>query len=148
MRQPEAAGDHRGRIVDESGRDLGEHPGIMNYTVGQRRGLGLAAPHPLHVLGIEPDSRRVVVGPRESLMKSGLRAHSASWPAGRPSGPERARVQVRYRDAGTWGWVRPDGTGAVVQFDSKVRAISPGQAAVFYRGEEVLGGAWIAEALE
>lgn len=148
LRQPEAQGDHAGPIVDESGAQIGTHSGIAGYTVGQRKGLGVAAPHPLHVLSIHPDSKTLVAGPAKRLMKSGLVAKNASWPAGVPEGPVRARVRIRYRDAGTEGWVHPEGEGAKVTFDAPVKAISPGQAAVFYRGDEVLGGAWIEGALD
>jgi tRNA-specific 2-thiouridylase len=149
MRQPEAQGDHRGRIVDTAGRDLGEHPGVMHYTVGQRRGLGVSAPHPLRVLQLDAETKTVTVGRAEELEKTGLRAGRASWPSGRPAAPVRARVKIRYRDPGTEAWVEAtDEGGARVRFERPVRAVAPGQAAVFYAGEEVLGGAWIEEGLD
>lgn len=147
-RQPEAAGDHRGPIVDEAGRELGRHDGVMNFTVGQRKGIGIAAKHPLHVLNIDAEQQTIVVGPAASLEKTALVAARASWPAGRPEAPVRATVKIRYRDHGTEGTVVPlDGGRVRVDFDRPVRAVAPGQAAVFYRGEEVVGGAWIEEGL-
>lgn len=149
MRQPEAAGEHRGAILDTEGRVLGEHPGVMNFTIGQRRGLGVAAPHPLHVLQLDSAAKTVTVGAAEQLLKGGLRARAASWPAGAPSEPVRARVKIRYRDPGAPAEVEATGEGgARVRFEAPARAVAPGQAAVFYVGEEVLGGAWIDEALD
>ena len=146
MRQPQAQGDHQGRIIDEQGKQLGTHEGIMHFTIGQRRGIGVAAPHRLHVLDIDADSRTVTVGPAESLGKDGLLAAKASWPAGPPSGPIEALVKIRYRDPGTLATVTPAGDAVEVRFARPAKAVAPGQAAVFYRGDEVLGGAWIKEA--
>lgn len=148
MRQPEAQGDHEGEIVDESGRVLGQHAGVMNFTVGQRKGIGVSAARPLHVLRILPESKRVVVGPKDRLAASGLRAERVQWLRA-PDGPVRARVQIRYRDPGMDATVTPSGTGhgAEVRFDRPVRAVAPGQAAVFRSADEVLGGGWIQEAL-
>lgn len=149
MRQPEARGDHTGPILNEAGAVIGQHEGVMHFTVGQRKGIGVAAPRPLHVLSIDPARRSVTVGPADRLEKQGLVARDASWPAGAPEGWVSATVRIRYRDPGTPARVRatPDG-GAEVRFDRPVRAVSPGQAAVFYRDAEVLGGAWIERALE
>ena len=147
MRQPEAEGDHAGEIVDSAGRVIGRHPGVMHFTIGQRKGLGVASSQRLFVLSLEPETRRVVAGPAEALARTRLVANRASWPNGAPQGPTRAHVQIRYRDAGTEATVRPlDGGRVEVRFDRPVRAVAPGQAAVFYAGDEVLGGAWIAEA--
>lgn len=147
MRQPEAEGDRAGEIVDPEGRVLGRHAGVMHFTVGQRKGLGVASSARLFVLSLDPDTRRVVAGPAEALARTRLSANRASWPTGAPPGPVRARVQIRYRDAGTEATVHPlAGDQVEVRFDQPVRAVAPGQAAVFYRGDEVLGGAWIDEA--
>lgn len=148
MRQPEAQGDHAGPIVDREGRVVGQHPGVMHFTVGQRKGLGVAAGERLHVLRILPEDKTVVVGTGDDLLQSGLRGHGAVWPAGAPSGPVRARVQIRYRDPGTPATVTPlpgEGSPVEVRFDRPVRAIAPGQATVFRQGDQVLGGAFIAE---
>lgn len=146
MRQPEAAGDHAGPIVAEDGRVLGRHAGVMNFTVGQRKGIGLAAPEPLHVLRILPESKSIVVGEAEQLYQSGLVGSRAAWPAGTPEQPVEAVVRIRYRDRGAPAWIHPRGDRVEVRFNQPVRAIAPGQAAVFYAGDEVLGGAWIDEA--
>ncbi len=143
MRQPAAAGDHAGPIVDQQGRVVGQHDGVMNFTVGQRRGIGIAAAERLHVLGLDATSKTVTVGPASALDKTGLFARRAAWPAGAPSGPVSATVKIRYRDPGTPATVVPADDGVEVRFDRPARAVAPGQAAVFYRGEEVLGGAWI-----
>lgn len=146
-RQPEAAGDHAGPFLDEAGNTVGHHAGIMGFTIGQRRGIGIAAKHPLHVLNIDADNRAIVVGPASSLDRRGLVGARASWPSGVPSGPVEATVKIRYRDNGTPATVHPIGEDRVrVDFAKPVRAVAPGQAAVFYRGDEVLGGAWIEEA--
>ena len=144
MGRAEAQGNHKGTIVDESGVKLGEHPGVMHFTVGQRKGIGLAARHPLHVLSIDSGNKTVTVGSADRLMKTGLKAAKASWPAGLPSQPFEATVRIRYRDKGTAATVYPVGEDRVeVRFNMPVRAIAPGQATVFYVGEEVAGGAWI-----
>jgi tRNA-uridine 2-sulfurtransferase len=148
MRRPESQGDHSGPLLDESGQVVGRHPGIMHFTVGQRRGIGVAAKNKLHVLGIDAASRAVVVGPEAHLMKLGLRASKVVWTPERPTGPVQAHVRIRYRDPGTLAWVEPmDEDRVEVRFTEPVRAIAPGQAAVFYAGEKVLGGAWIDQAL-
>lgn len=146
MAQPEAAGAHGGDIVDVEGRVLGQHEGVMGYTVGQRRGIGVAAKSPLFVVGIDAPRRRLVVGEAEALERRGLVAARATWPAGAPAGPFEARVRIRYRDRGATGWVRPEPDGRVeVRFEEPVRAVAPGQAVVFEVGDEVVGGAWIEE---
>lgn len=145
-RQAAARGDLSGAIIDEDGTPLGRHDGVMSFTIGQRRGIGIAAPHRLHVLGIDAEARTVTVGPAKSLEKNGLTATRASWPAGVPEGPVAATVKIRYRDPGTPATVVPvDGDGARVEvrFDRPATAVAPGQAAVFYRDDEVVGGAWI-----
>ena len=148
-RQPEAAEVGGGPIVDEAGHELGHHDGVTGYTIGQRKGLGVAAKTRLHVLAIDADTRSLVVGPPERLDKRGLVASRASWPGGAPSGPVSAQVKIRYRDRGASARVEPLGSDRVrVWFERPVRAIAPGQAAVFYRGDEVIGGAWIDEAIE
>lgn len=147
-RQAQARGDLSGAIINERGQTLGQHDGVVNYTVGQRKGLGIAARHPLHVLSLDAESRTVTVGPAERLLQAGLVATRASWPSGTPVSPFRASVKIRYRDPGTPAEVRPRPGGQVeVCFDTPVKAVSPGQATVFYRGDVVFGGAWIERAL-
>ena len=137
-----------GEIVDEAGRVLGRHRGIHRFTVGQRRGLGLASDRKLYVKRIDAPHNRIVVAGLEGLGSGGARLERVSWIAGKaPARPVRARVQVRYRHEGADARIDPLPGGACLRFDEPVRAVAPGQAAVFYAGETVLGGGWIAEAL-
>ena len=142
-RLPEGARD--GEVVDSSGKVLGRHTGIHRYTVGQRRGLGISAAIPLYVLKLEPDAGRVVVGPREELGGREFTARDVNWIAGTPpDGPRRITARCRHRHTDAAATVTSDGgTRARVIFDEPQTAITPGQAAVFYDGETVLGGGWI-----
>ena len=143
-RSLEAAPEH-GDVVDSGGRRLGRHAGIHRFTVGQRRGLGVAAATPLYVLRLEPATARVVVGPREELGALTLSASSVNWIAGAPpAAPRRVSARIRHRHKDAPGVVTPDGdTRARFAFDAPQLAVSPGQAVVFYDGEEVIGGGWI-----
>jgi len=120
---------HRGgEVVDAEGRVLGEHDGTFAFTVGQRRGLGVALGAPAYVLEVDAPANRVVVGPRELLSRRGLRADRASWVAGEPpcEGPFEAEVRVRYRDEGVPAVIEPHGPDAfTVTFRSPQRAIAP-----------------------
>ena len=147
MSRPEASGDRAGDIVDNAGNVLGQHDGVARFTVGQRKGLGLGTHDKLYVLNIDRSSRRVTVGDDDALMFTGLRATRATWPAGEPRGPIEAEVRIRYRHRGARGRIEANEDGVRVTFDAPVKAVAPGQAAVFYEGDEVLGGAWIEEAL-
>jgi len=147
--RPEAVG-LRGEIVDESGAVLGEHRGIHRFTVGQRHGLGISSDRRLYVLRLESERQRVVVGDVSELDCGGARVEGVNWIAGSvPGGPLRARVQVRHRHRAVPASVHPEGeSGARIVFDTPVRAVAPGQAAVFYdedRDEEVIGGGWLVE---
>jgi len=135
-----------GDIVDANGVFLGRHPGIHHYTVGQRRRLGVSAPKPLYVSSIDAARNRVVVGGREDLIADVACVQRVSWVAGAPpAGPLRARVKIRYGDPGTMAELDSCSDGSVrVSFEESVYAVTPGQAAVFYDGEIVLGGGWIA----
>jgi tRNA-specific 2-thiouridylase len=137
-----AAGD----IVDRKGRVLGQHKGIANYTVGQRRGLGVASQDPLYVLQVEAGSQRVVVGTDEELFRDRCIVDRIRWiPFERPVGEVRAQVRIRSTHEGAAATVRDlGGRRAEVLFDEPQRAIAPGQAAVAYDGDLVLGGGWIA----
>jgi len=142
-------GSRAGPIVDQSGRELGRHPGIENFTVGQRRGLGVAAGIPLHVIDIEPETRRVVVGPSEAVPTGGLVAEGARWLAGPPTGPLACQVQCRAQRAAAPAIVTPlPGGRFEARFTGLPEAspgpISPGQPAVCYLGDQLLGGGWIA----
>jgi tRNA-specific 2-thiouridylase len=129
---------------------LGRHDGVHRFTIGQRKGLGLAATPaatsgaPLYVLALRPADREVVVGPKTSLERITLTASSVNWIVRMPEGPVRAHVQIRHRHAAGAASVRALGAGrAEVVFDTPQIAITPGQAAVFFDGDVVLGGGWI-----
>jgi tRNA-specific 2-thiouridylase len=138
-----------GDIVDREGRVVGRHAGIHHFTVGQRRGLGAVGSRRFYVTALDADRNRVLVGEVDDLNARGARVERVSWVAGvaPPSGTP-ASVRVRYRHAGARAALEPAPDGSVlVHFDAPVRAVSPGQAAVFYDGDVVLGGGWIAAAL-
>jgi tRNA-specific 2-thiouridylase len=134
-----------GRIVDVEGRALGNHDGVHHFTVGQRKGLRLSVGVPLYVVAIDADSRDVVVGPRSALEGTTCPVEEVNWVSGRvPDAPVRGQVQIRHRHAAAAATIRAiDATHAQVDFDAPQYAITPGQAAVFYDGDEVLGGGWI-----
>ena len=142
-RNPDAATP--GAITDTNGRVLGTHGGVHRFTVGQRRGLGLSSRDPLYVVRVEPATHAVVVGPAAALERTVLTARAVNWIVGdTPAGPVRAGVQIRHRHAAAAALVTPiEGARARVEFAEPQRAIAPGQAAVFYRGDIVLGGGWI-----
>jgi tRNA-uridine 2-sulfurtransferase len=138
-------GNEAGELVTVSGKVVGRHTGVQHFTVGQRRGLGIAAPRPLYVLQIDPDARRVTVGEEKELWRDSLEARDINWIAWPAlEEPIEASVKIRYRHEPAFARIEPAGEAAVrVHFSEPQRAITPGQAAVFYRGEEVLGGGWI-----
>jgi tRNA-specific 2-thiouridylase len=130
-----------GPIVDREGNILGTHRGIELFTVGQRRGLGIAAGRPLFVTGLDPHHRQVIVGPEEELYTDILLASEVRYTSGRePKGPLGIKAKIRYRSPEADAVLYPDGGRALVRFLKPQRAVTPGQAVVFYRGEEVLGG--------
>jgi len=134
-----------GEIVDTAGRVIGKHEGIHRYTVGQRRGIGIADEKPLYVVSIEPRKNRVAVGSAEELLSNEFTAAGVNWIAlDNPSELVRADVRVRYRHTAAPAAITPlaDARARIV-FDEPQRAITPGQATVFYRGDEVVGGGWI-----
>lgn len=134
-----------GDIVNSEGQIIGRHRGIHHYTIGQRRGLGIAHPAPLYVIDLQPRERRVVVGERSKLAKKSFHAAGVNWIAvAGPHQPVRATVKIRSRHPGAEASVTPRGGGSVeVVFDEPQMAVTPGQAAVFYCEDKVLGGAWI-----
>ena len=134
-----------GPLLDTAGRTLGEHRGLPYYTVGQRRGLGVSAPHPLYVVALHPERNEVVLGAEEELYGRTLQVSQVNWVSiPPPSQPRPALVKVRYSHAGTPALLTPGMQDTVsVQFSEPVKAITPGQAAVFYDGDVLLGGGWI-----
>ena len=142
--------DTAGELVSTSGETIGRHDGIHNFTVGQRKGLhksmDVNSPDPLYVIQIRGEEHQVVVGAREELMTSELRADRLNWIA-IPSltSPMRVRVKIRHRHEPALATLSPTDTPAeaAATFDDPQRAITPGQAAVFYDGDEVVGGGWI-----
>jgi tRNA-specific 2-thiouridylase len=134
-----------GEIVTSKGTVLGTHNGIHRYTIGQRRGLGIAQPRPLYVLGIIPDQNQVIVGGDDELLRKEFTAAGVNWIAfAAPADDVRAEVRVRYRHTAAPATITSLAAGRVrVEFAEPQRAITPGQATVFYRGDEVLGGGWI-----
>jgi tRNA-specific 2-thiouridylase len=140
-----AAPDHRGaEVVDRSGRRLGTAGPYYRYTVGQRRGLGIAGGDRLYVLEIQPAERRVVVGGRRELSRNGLIGERLHWIGPPPAGTTEAVVRIRSRHAGVKSRIRTlPGRRADVEFAEPQEGVAPGQAAVFYDGSRILGGCWI-----
>lgn len=150
--RPEAA-NLEGEIVDQSGQVLGMHRGIHHFTIGQRHGLGISSNRRLYVLRLDPHRQKVIVGDVESLDCGSARADQTNWIAGTPpEGPMRVRVQVRHRHEAAFAEVEAVGEGGetAIRFEEPVRAVAPGQAAVFYdaeHNEEVIGGGWLLEGI-
>jgi len=138
---PETAGD----LVDSNGAVLGHHDGIFNFTVGQRKGLGVSSPTPLYVIQIDPASHRVTVGADAELATRTLRAGRLNWISiPELTEPMRVEIKIRHRHEPAWATLEPAGAGEVLAtFDEPQRAVTPGQSAVFYQGDEVVGGGWI-----
>jgi tRNA-uridine 2-sulfurtransferase len=149
---PESAGE----LVASDGSVIGRHDGIHNFTVGQRKGLGVASSSPLYVLQIDPASHRVTVGADAELATRELRANRVNWisiPA--LTGPMRVQIKIRHRHEPAWATLKPAPaagaaaipdsahTSVLAIFDEPQRAVTPGQSAVFYQGDEVVGGGWI-----
>ncbi len=138
----------RGEVVDGAGRVLAEHEGTFAFTVGQRRGLGVALGEPAYVVDVDADRNRVMVGPQTLLSRRGLVADRVSWVAGGPpaDGPFEAQMRIRYRDEGTPAVVEPLPGGRIrAEFATPQRAVAPGQSAAVYLGDELLGGGRIVE---
>ena len=134
-----------GEIVDTSGRVVGKHEGIQRYTIGQRRGIGISEEKPLYVVSIEAKKNQITVGSAEELFSREFTAAGVNWIAfDDVAEPVRAEVRVRYRHTAAAATITPlpDARARIV-FDEPQRAITPGQATVFYRGDEVVGGGWI-----
>jgi len=133
-----------GSIVDTAGEVLGTHSGIAGFTVGQRRGLGIGGGPARYVLKVIPDQQEIVVGDAEDLLGSEVEVHQPAWLGEAPREPFEALVRIRYRHEPAAATVTPSARGFRAVFREKQRALTPGQAAVVYRGDEVLGGGFIA----
>jgi tRNA-specific 2-thiouridylase len=138
-----------GEIVNRQGEVLGSHPGIYSYTIGQRRGLGISAPQPYYVLALDCRRNRVIAGKKEELLAHGLIAGGINWISfASLGGKMEALVQIRSHHPGVPAVLSAREDRKVrVQFKIPQKSVTPGQAAVFYRGDEVLGGGWIERAL-
>ena len=143
--QGETLPDSSGELIAASGEVVGRHEGIHSFTVGQRKGLGLSSPDALYVLKIHPDSNKVEVGPDDQLLSTRLTANRLNWVSiPEPTEPIRVTIKIRHRHEPAPATLRvtaPDTIEAI--FDEPQRAITPGQSAVFYQGDEVAGGGWI-----
>ncbi len=145
LQQAKLVEKHRGEIVDLHGRVLGHHDGIEFYTIGQRKGLGISSAKPLYVIELQPQANRVVVGNETALECGEFIAERCNWiPFDNPTEPFHATVKIRYNHPGTLAMITPLDSGrARVQLATPQRAVTPGQAAVFYQDDLVLGGGWI-----
>jgi tRNA-specific 2-thiouridylase len=137
--------DQEGEIVTEDGAVIGRHTGVHNYTIGQRKGLGFAAGKPMYVLAIDTEKNRVIVGEDDSLRTNTLEIEGVNWISiAEPLAPLQAQVKIRHKHEPAAAMVEAlPGLRARITFDAPQRAITPGQAAVIYDGDVVLGGGWI-----
>jgi len=141
LEEERGSGAMDGEIVHVSGRVLGRHRGTYRYTIGQRRGLGMAWSEPLYVVGIDADAKRVLVGEREHLERTELTVERCNWLDDAPEGPLSVACRIRYRHREQGARIEPLEPGVVrVIFDAPQSGVTPGQSAVFYAGDRVLGG--------
>ena len=135
----------RGEITDLHGHVLGHHEGIAFYTIGQRRGLGITTPKPVYVVELDAENNRVIVGDDSALERDEFTAERCNWhPFAELTGPLEVTAKIRYNHPGAPATVTPLDAGRVrVKMHSPQRAITPGQAAVFYQDDLVVGGGWI-----
>ncbi len=137
-----------GNVVDTAGNVMGTHEGTVDFTIGQRKGLGVAVGEPRYVVDVHPASATVVIGRKADLEVAGCRLGEVSFVAGAPPPPEAALlVKVRYRTTPVAATLQVDADGVTVRFAEPQTAVAPGQAAVIYRGDEVIGGGTIIEAI-
>ena len=137
--------DTAGELVSSTGEVLGAHAGIHNFTVGQRKGLGVSSPNPMYVLNIDPATNRVTAGSDSELLSRNLFAHRINWiTIPELTSPRRVHIKIRHRHEPAPALLLPAPGGSVrALFDEPQRAITPGQSAVFYDGDDVVGGGWI-----
>ena len=145
LQEANLARQHRGDIVDLHGRVLGRHDGIEFYTIGQRKGLGLSSPQPLYVVELDAEANRVVVGDESALDRDAFTVERCNWiPFDAAPDSIEVTAKIRYNHPGASATVTPLADGrARVKLHSAQRAITPGQAAVFYQEDLVVGGGWI-----
>jgi len=136
---------HTGQIVTREGKVLGQHEGVEFFTIGQRKGLRIAHPEPLYVVDLDPATNRVIVGPSQALDQDTFRVERCNWiPFDTPPATLEAVVKIRYKHPGVPATITPTPEGgAQIKLHQPQRAITPGQACVFYDGDVVLGGGWI-----
>jgi len=136
--------EREGQFLDRAGNVLGTHKGVLRFTVGQRKGLGIAAKEPLYVVAIDAEKNAIILGTEDETLSVSTRVGRFSFVSGTPPAREfRATVKVRFRHPGADATVRKEGDHFRVVFDSPQRSVTPGQALVLYEGKEVLGGGWI-----
>ena len=145
LQQAKLVQKHKGEIVDLQGRVLGHHDGIEFYTIGQRKGLGISAPNPLYVVELDAANNRVIVGGESALERDAFNVERCNWiPFNNPPETLELTAQIRYNHPGTPATVTTLANGgAQVKLHTPQRAITPGQACVFYDGDLVVGGGWI-----
>jgi tRNA-specific 2-thiouridylase len=144
VRQRRRSVDMSGQIVTTEGRVVGTHPGIERFTIGQRKGLGVAMGEPYFVVRIEPDTKKVVIGRQEELAQRELTASNCNWLAEPPAGEFRCSAKIRYNSPPAAATAQLLGNGRLrVAFDEPRYGVAPGQAVVLFDGERVLGGGWI-----
>jgi tRNA-uridine 2-sulfurtransferase len=145
LQEANLARKHRGEIADLHGQVLGHHEGIEFYTIGQRKGLGITTPKPVYVIELDAANNRVIVGDDSALDRDEFIADRCNWhPFDKLAAPMEVTAKIRYNHPGTPATVTPMANGSVkVKLHSAQRAITPGQAAVFYQDDLVLGGGWI-----
>jgi tRNA-specific 2-thiouridylase len=146
LQQARLVQQHRGDIVDAHGRVLGQHDGIEFYTIGQRKGLGISSPKPLYVVELDARNNRVIVGDESMLDRAEFNVERCNWiPWDTPPASIEATAKIRYNHPGTPATITPTvNGGSRVRLSVPQRAITPGQACVFYQDDLVLGGGWIA----
>ncbi len=147
LQQAKLVDKHRGEIVDTRGRVLGHHDGIEFYTIGQRKGLGLSSPKPLYVIALDAAANRVIVGDDSELDRDEFVVERCNWiPFAEPPPSLEVSAKIRYNHPGTAATITPLPNGAArVKLHVPQRAITPGQACVFYQDDLVVGGGWIAQ---
>jgi tRNA-specific 2-thiouridylase len=135
---------HPGSIYDTQGNFIAKHEGIEMFTIGQRKGLPGGSPKPRYVVDIDPETSSVIIGDEEDLVREEFEVDRVNWLRGEPENSERISVKIRYAHPGTDATIQAlPGHKAKIQLDTPQRAVTPGQAAVFYDGDAVVGGGWI-----